>query len=275
MPKIFVIDVALCSGCYSCQIACKDEHCDNDWPPYAAPQPDTGQFWMKVNEKPCGTMPKVKVVYTPTLCNHCMRPVCLEACPQNAIVKRDDGLVVIEPGKCVGCGACKDSCPYDAIYMNDSMGICQKCTGCAHLLDNGYKEPRCVEVCPTGALQFGDEADLADLIPGATVLQPEDGLLPRVYYRNVPGQFIAGTVYDDDEKEVIEHAVVTAVTGGKIIRSLTDDFGDFWLQDLAVGSYDITVSAPGYAPKYFYGVRTDECVNLGDIPLDKKSVDFA
>jgi Fe-S-cluster-containing dehydrogenase component len=269
MSKVFVIDIALCSGCYGCQVACKDEHCDNDWRPYAAPQPDTGQFWMKVDEKACGTMPKVKVVYTPTLCNHCGRPVCEEVCPAGAIRKRDDGLTLIDPVECTGCGLCAEACPYDVIYKNETLGICQKCTGCAHLLDNGYKEPRCVEFCPTGALRFGDEDELKDRILGATVLRPEEGLFPKVYYRNVPGQFIAGTVYDPDEKEVIEHAAVTAVTGGKIIRAQTDDFGDFWLLDLAVGSYDVTISAPGYDRKYFYGVRTDECVNLGDIPLEK------
>jgi Fe-S-cluster-containing dehydrogenase component len=224
---------------------------------------------MKVNEKPCGAIPKVKVVYTPVLCNHCGRPACAEACPAGAIHKRDDGLVIINPEECAGCGACADACPYDVIYKNEEKRVCQKCTGCAHLLDNGYSEPRCAEVCPTGALRFGEEDEIGELIPGATVLRPEEGLSPNVYYRNVPGQFIAGLVYDPDEKEVIEHACVTAVTGGKIIRSQTDDFGDFWLNDLAIGRYDVTISAPGYAPKYFHDVRTDECVNLGDIPLEK------
>jgi Fe-S-cluster-containing dehydrogenase component len=272
MTKVFMIDIALCSGCYSCQVACKDEHCDNDWRPYAAPQPDTGQFWMQVKEKPCGTMPKVKVVYTPVLCNHCRRPACLVACGEGAVRKRADGLVLIDPAHCSGCGSCADACPYDAVFKNDALNICQKCTGCAHLLDNGYAEPRCVEACPTGALRFGEEDELKDSIPGSTTLKPETGLLPRVYYRNVPGQFIAGTVYDPAVNEIIENARVMAVTGGKVINAQTDDFGDFWLKDLAIGSYDITISAPGYAPKYFHGVRTDECINLGDIPLDTSPV---
>jgi hypothetical protein len=157
------------------------------------------------------------------------------------------------------------------IYKNDALNICQKCTGCAHLLDAGYKEPRCAEVCPTGALTFGEAEDLADLITGASVLKPETGLRPQVYYRNVPGRFIAGTVYDPIRKEIIEYARITAVTGGKIICALTDDFGDFWLRDLAVGSYDLAITAPGYEPKYFEAIRTDSCVNLGDIPLDPKN----
>jgi Fe-S-cluster-containing dehydrogenase component len=270
MGKAFVIDAALCSGCYSCQVACKDEHCGNDWSPYAKPQPDTGQFWIKVKEKPMGSIPKVRVAYTPGLCNHCEKPGCLSACGHEAITKRDDGFVIIDPLKCVGCGKCEAACPYEAIYKNEDLKICQKCTGCAHLLDNGYKEPRCTEVCPTGAFVFGDEEELADLIKGAQVLQPETGFGPRVYYRNLPGAFIAGTIFDPEADEIIEYARVMAVTGGKIISTLTDDFGDFWLNDLAVGSFDVTITADGYEPKYFNAVRTDESVNLGEIALDRK-----
>jgi Fe-S-cluster-containing dehydrogenase component len=270
MSKAFLIDAALCSGCYSCQVACKDEHCGNDWSPYAKPQPDTGQFWIRVNEKACGTIPKVRVAYTPTLCNHCRRPSCVTACGNDAISKRGDGLVLIDPEKCVGCGQCAKACAYGAIFKNEALGICQKCTGCAHLLDNGYAEPRCTEVCPTGAFVFGDEEELADRIKGATVLHPETGNGPGVYYRNVPGQFIAGTIFDPKADEIIEYAHIMAVSGGKIIHVLTDDFGDFWLNDLAVGSYDVTISKDGFEPKYFYGIRTDECVNLGDIALEKQ-----
>jgi len=267
MSKAFVIDVALCSGCYSCQIACKDEHCGNDWSPYAKPQPDTGQFWMQVDEKANGTIPKVRVTYTPKLCNHCEKPACLAACGHEAIIKRDDGLVIIDPGKCEGCGECLTACPYGKIYKNKEFDICQKCTGCAHLLDNDYTEPRCTEVCPTGAFLFGEEEGLSDLIKGASVLMPETGTGPKVYYRNVPGQFIAGTLFDPAADEIVEYARVMAVSGGKIINVLSDDFGDFWLNDLAVGSWDITITREGYEPKYFHNIRTDECVNLGDIAL--------
>ncbi|WP_243131241.1 hypothetical protein [Desulfitobacterium sp. LBE] len=68
--KVFVIDVARCNGCYTCQIVCKDEHVDNDWAPIARPQPETGHFWMKMKEKTVGSVPKVQVQYTPT-------PVCI------------------------------------------------------------------------------------------------------------------------------------------------------------------------------------------------------
>ena len=196
MAKTFVIDIGKCCGCYNCQLACKDEHVDNDWTPYAKPQPDTGQFWMKIQENVCGTVPKVRMHYIPLLCQHCDAAPCIPACKDGAIEKRDDGLVLIDPEKCTGCKDCMTACPYGVIYFNDGLNLAQKCTGCAHLLDNGYTMPRCVEACPTDAIVFGEEEDLKDLIAGAVVLQPEAGARPRVYYRNIPGKFISGTVYD-------------------------------------------------------------------------------
>ena len=65
LDESFLIDVSICNGCYNCQIACKDEHCSNDWAPYAAPQPEIGQFWLKVHEHIRGTVPKVKMHYVP------------------------------------------------------------------------------------------------------------------------------------------------------------------------------------------------------------------
>jgi Fe-S-cluster-containing dehydrogenase component len=255
-------------------MACKDEYVNNDWPPYSKAQPDIGQFWMRLNEYVNGTVPKVKMHFIPALCNHCEKPVCVEACKNGAISKRaEDGFVIIDPSKCKGCKSCVNSCPYEAVYFNDDLNISQKCTGCAHLLDSGYKLPRCAEACPTEAISFGDEEELADLIKGAVVLKPEKGLGPKVYYRNIPGKFIAGMVYDPIEKEVIIGAKVRGLSGGKQVAAHTDEFGDFWLNDLAVGKFDVFIEAEGFEQKCFYGVDTTESVNLDEIPLEKKSGD--
>jgi tetrathionate reductase subunit B len=277
--KVFVFDTSICNGCYCCQIACKDEHCGNDWIPYARPQPDTGQFWLKLSEHVRGTVPKVKVHYLPVLCNHCDSPTCLTACPvEGAIYKREDGLVIIDPERCTGCSDCATACPYHAIYMNDDLNVAQKCTGCAHLLDSGWRHPRCVDACPTLALKFMEEPEALDLIGRAEVMHPEYEQRPRVYYLNVPRRFIAGTIYDPVQKEVVIGAtcVLTghgdgdvAGRGGVSRSTTTDGFGDFWYEGLSPGLYTLSIDAEGFAPKTFPAVDAEEDVNLGDIPLDR------
>jgi len=271
MAKVFTVDVAKCNGCFNCQLACKDEHVDNDWTPYAKPQPEIGQFWLKLEENVCGTIPKVKIHYVVKMCNHCEKAACMQACPNDAYHRRSDGFVILDPEKCVGCEACRGACPYDAIFKNDELKICQKCTGCAHLLDNGFVLPRCVEACPTDALLFGDEDDMQDIIVGADVRMPETGLRPRVFYRNIPGKFIAGTVYDPVDKEVIIGARCRATIGGKTIEVLSDEYGDFWFKDLAVGKYDVVIEAKGFEFMVFKAVDATKDVNLGDIALERKA----
>ena len=172
--KHFVLDLEICNGCYCCQIACKDEHVANDWMPYTKPQPDTGQFWIKLQETVRGTVPKVKVSYLPAMCMHCGDAKCMDACKvPGAIYRREDGMIVIDPAKCTGCKLCPDACPYDAIYFNEDLNIAQKCTGCAHLLDDGWDVPRCVDACATGALKFAEESELKEYIAKEERLRPK------------------------------------------------------------------------------------------------------
>ena len=268
--KAFVIDVSICNGCYCCQIACKDEHVGNDWTPYAKPQPETGHFWLKMNEFVRGTVPKVKMYYRPHLCMHCDDAPCIPSCPvEGAIYKRDDGLVIIDPVKCTGCKNCVDACPYKTIYFNDGLNIAQKCTGCAHLIDGGWKEPRCVDACPTSAIKFGEESELKDLITKAEMLHSEYQAKPRVYYMNIPGKFVAGTIYDPVEKEVIIGATCNLSSNGKKRTATTDGFGDFWFEGLEVGKYSLKIEAKGFATKTMDSISTERDVNLGDIPLSR------
>jgi hypothetical protein len=120
-------------------------------------------------------------------------------------------------------------------------------------------------------MSFGDEDELSDLIKGATVLRPESGLLPKVYYRNIPGKFIAGMLYDPDEKEVVIGAKVRALSGGKHLETYTDEFGDFWFNDLAIGKYDVFIDADDYEQKDFKDINTEQSVNLGEIPLVRQT----
>ena len=141
--KVFFIDLSYCNGCGNCQLACKDEHAWNDWMPYSKPQPATGHFWLKLDQETCGSAPKLRINYTPKMCNHCDNAPCLTAAKNNAVYRRDDGLIIIDPEKAKGQKELVDACPYGAIFWNDEEDLPQKCTGCAHLLDNGYKLPWC------------------------------------------------------------------------------------------------------------------------------------
>ena len=270
MAKVFCIDVAKCSGCYNCQLACKEEHCTNEWLPIAAKQPMTGQFWLQVEEHVQGTKPKVKIHYIPVLCNHCSDPVCMKAAKDGAVYKREDGLVIIDPEKAKGQKEIAEACPYGAVFWNEELQIPQKCTGCAHLLAEG-KMPRCVDVCHTGAIRFGEEEEFAEFIEGASVRQPDDGQGPRVYYRNIPGRFIAGTVYDPEEEAVIRNARCCLKDGTETWVTESDFFGDFWFRDLPEGMFDLTIEAEGFETLLFTGIDTAEnSINLGDSPMKRK-----
>jgi Fe-S-cluster-containing dehydrogenase component len=222
---------------------------------------------LKLTEHVRGTVPKVKMHYVGHLCRHCDDAPCMEACKvEGAIYKREDGLVIIDPEKCTGCKSCVAVCPTNSIYLNENLNIAQKCTGCAHLLDSGeWTEPRCADACPTGALKLMEESDAKELIKGAEVEHAENK--PRLYYLNLPKKFIAGTVYDPRAKEVVIGASLTLTSNGSIWTTTTDGFGDFWFEGLEIGSYDLEISAAGFAPKAFAALSTDQDVNLGDIAL--------
>ena len=269
---VFTVDLSLCNGCYCCQIACKDEHVGNDWTPYAKPQPDTGQFWIGLSEQVRGHVPHVKVTYIPRLCHHCDDAPCIADCKAEAIYKRDDGIVIIDPVKCTGCKLCVDTCPHHVIFLNEQLNIAQKCTGCTHLLDNDeeWTVPRCVDQCPTEALRFGEEKEFKDFIKEAELLNPEAGTKSRIYYKGLPKKFVAGTLYDPVAKEVIIDARCTLEDdySGEIFTDSTNNFGDFWLKGLPDNrTYTLTFRKDG-ATKTIAGIKTDIDRGLGDIPME-------
>jgi Fe-S-cluster-containing dehydrogenase component len=246
--KVFVIDSAKCNGCRNCQIACKDEHCDNDWLPYAKAQPDTGHFWLKLDETIRGQVPKVVVSYVAKLCQHCGNAACEDICKQEAFVRREDGLLVLDPNKCTGCQDCVDACPYGAIFWNSREGIAQKCTGCSHLLDDGWDVPHCVDVCPHDAIRFGDIEYFAAEISNAEALIPNNNHDPHVYYLNLPKRFIASIVVDIEADEVLIGTKVTLenLNSGEVQVTETDEFGDFWFRQIPAALYRLYFEHDGY-----------------------------
>ena len=275
MGKVLIINYDICNGCYNCQVSCKDEHVVNDWSPIAKPQPDTGQFWNKVYDNVRGQVPKVKITYEHSICQHCDDAPCIPACKQNAIYKRDDGIVIIDPDKCRGNQMCIEACPYeDVIYYNNDLAISQKCTFCAHLLDDGWEEPRCVDACPTEAFTFGDEDDpkIKELISKAEPLKPELSVKPRVYYIGLPKRFIAGALYDKEIDECIEGIKVTAtcVKTGEEFTTETDSYGDFWINKLEPGEYTILFEKSGYLTLKHGPVDVTKAdINIGDFEFWK------
>ncbi|MDR3307769.1 MAG: carboxypeptidase regulatory-like domain-containing protein [Coriobacteriales bacterium] len=270
MTKVFVFDNAKCNGCYGCQLACKDEHVGNDWSPIAAPQPDTGHFWCKLNEFTHGQVPKVRIEYWPTLCNQCDNAPCIEAAP-DAVRRRADGLIIIDPEVAKGNKVLVDSCPYGAIYYNEELDLPQKCTGCAHLVDEGML-PHCVDLCATGALRFGEESEFAAEIAQAKRLTDE-AHGGKVYYLNRPKLFISGDVWDPESNEIIQGAEVTLSNnrGRFIAKTSTDGFGDFWFKHLDPGTYQILIKAASFMEE-FTEVNLDKSLNIGDFPLRPDAV---
>jgi Fe-S-cluster-containing dehydrogenase component/formate-dependent nitrite reductase membrane component NrfD len=172
----FVIDQRRCIGCHACTVACKSE---NEVP--------LGKFrtWVKYVDK--GTFPKVRRHFTVLRCNHCDAAPCVEICPVNALHKRKDAIVDLDRDLCIGCRACMQACPYDAIYLNDDTGTAEKCHYCAHRTELGL-EPACVVVCPERAIIAGDtedpESGIAKLLASQKTSQRklEKGTKPRVWY---------------------------------------------------------------------------------------------
>jgi hypothetical protein len=138
-------------------------------------------------------------------------------------------------------------------------------------LDKGWKEPRCVDVCPTGAFTFGEEKEMKDLISNAEPLNPDLNVKPRVYYIGLPKRFIGGAVYDPDEDECLEGAIVTLtdLQTAKKLSTKTDRFGDFWFEGLKVGKYSLEVKKDGYQAWSTKMISTEKDVNVGDIELYK------
>lgn len=256
-----IIDVAKCENCNNCFLSCKDEYCGNDWPGYSCSQPLHGQRWMNISRKERGEFPLIDVAYLPKPCMHCDDAPCVQAAMDGAVTKRDDGIVLIDPVKAKGQEKIVASCPYGAIWWNEEAQIPQKCTLCAHLLDQGWKVPRCVQACPTGALGFQQlEDEELDLLVASEKLETlESGAKvtrPRVYYKNLhlfTSCMITGSVActeEDGRTECVVGATVRLIVEGKSVsRQITDDFGDFKFDGLNENSGN-------YALEYTHAGKT-------------------
>lgn len=237
MSKVFYIDLKKCTGCRSCQIACKDEFCGNSWLPYAAEQPEIGQFWLNLTEKERGAGSHVRVSYVPIL--GAQTQAIADYAPE-VLMDRDDGLIVIEPEKAKGRRDIAEK--FEGVYWNEQLEIPQGCCGCAHLVDDAespIRVPRCVDNCPVDAILFGDESEF-DLEHAERLDEKSN-----VYYKELPQTFIAATVFDPGPMEIVEGAKVTATGPSGTFTAATDMWGDFWLKEIPADDYTVTIEKDG------------------------------
>ena len=254
------VDVALCHNCRNCWVACKDEHVGNDYPGYAAPQPKHDHEWIAIRTVERGQAPMVDVAHLPVMCMNCEDAPCMKGQEDGAVYRRPDGIVIIDPAKAKGQKEIVSSCPYGAVSWNEELELPQKWYFDAHLLDRGWKEPRCVEVCPTAAMTSAklDDGELARKVAteGWEPLRPEYGTKPRVLYRNLhryEKAFIGGTLVSaaGGAMDCVEVARIELHQGGRVVASSTSDgFGEFKLDGLVPDSGDceLRVTGPGCKP---------------------------
>ena len=230
---VMVIDTNRCVGCWTCAVACKEVNNEplgywwNRILTTAPNQSTTAKAPASDNiDVPWGTYPNLELAYLPVACQHCNDAPCVKVCPVQATFRRDDGTVLIDFNRCIGCRYCMAACPYgvrifnwgDSTYAPGGVvgygkeyrtrdrlvftperpkGVVEKCTFCVERIDVG-ELPFCVEACPLGARIFGDLNDpgsqVSDLVNngGGEQLHPELGTDPNVYYlpvaRRVPGE---------------------------------------------------------------------------------------
>jgi Fe-S-cluster-containing dehydrogenase component len=271
-----IIDVAECTNCNLCTLAAMDEYVGNDWPGYSAPMPKHGHKWIDIRQKERGQFPMIDVAYLPTMCNHCDDAPCIEAARDGAIKKRDDGIVLIDPEKARGQKHLVEACPYGHIWWNEDLDIPQAWPFDAHLIDQGWRQTRGHQSCPTGAMRalLLEDEDMARMVhrEGLEVIRPELATRPRVYYRNLwryMSCFIGGSVSAEKDGVVdcVEGAAVRLLKDGKAVgMARTDTFGDFKFDRLKEnsGAYVVEIAAGG-RPARTLEATLGASVYLGEI----------
>jgi Fe-S-cluster-containing dehydrogenase component len=178
--KAYLFDATRCIDCRACMVACSVEN---------NIEMDKTRIWVAgIGVK--GKYPDLDRATMVYHCMHCEHPDCLSACPVGAYYKREDGPVVYNPEKCIGCRYCMNACPFGVPHFDYDKGIIEgafidKCTFCPQRIDNG-QEPACVATCPTDALEYGEREELLAIAHARIQEHPER------YIDHVYGEFENG-----------------------------------------------------------------------------------
>jgi Fe-S-cluster-containing dehydrogenase component len=272
-----IVDVTECTNCQLCTLATMDEYVGNDWPGVAAPMPRHGHRWIDILQKERGQAPMIDVAFVPTMCNHCDDAPCIKADKSGAIKKRADGIVIIDPVTAKGRKELVNACPYGHIWWNEELQIPQAWPFDAHLLDQGWRQTRGHQACPTGAMRVLkiEDADMARMVreQGLEVMRPELASKPRVYYRNLwryTKCFIGGSVSREANGAIdcVEGASVRLLKDNvQVSATTTDNYGDFKFDrlDENSGRYTVEVSSSGL--KKTIETNLGPSISLGEIRI--------
>ncbi len=207
-----VIDLNVCVGCHACVTSCKEWNTSGiagpmvDHRPYD-PDP-TGTFFNRVQMFEVGEYPNTETVHFPKSCLHCEEPPCVPVCPTGASYKREDnGVVLVDYDKCIGCKYCSWACPYGVRELDEQQKVMKKCTLCIdritdERLPENERQPACVLACPTNARLYGDvhdpESEVSVTIRenGGYQLMPEWGTKPANHY--LPRRKTRIQIFDDE-----------------------------------------------------------------------------
>lgn len=210
-----VIDLNVCVGCHACVTSCKQWNTSgtaghlSDHAPYG--DDPMGVFFNRVQTYEVGQFPQTQTVHFPKSCLHCEEPPCVPVCPTGASYKRkEDGIVLVDSDKCIGCKYCSWACPYGAREYDEDRGVMTKCTLCVdriydETIPKAQRRPACVNACPTNARLFGDvhdpESDVSRAIRerDGYALMPEIGTRPANQYlpRRLPLDGVQAAVAEE------------------------------------------------------------------------------
>ena len=197
MPKAVLTDLRKCMGCRGCQVACKQW---NELPAvetkqrgtYENPPDLSANTWTVIKFREIGENGRVKWLFSKWQCMHCVQPACVTVCPTSALYKTEEGPVLYDESRCIGCQYCVTACPFSIPRFDwEKERMVRKCTSCIDRITNGL-EPACATTCPPGVLSFGErEAIIAKAneaeAKGAYVYgRDEAGGTSRLYISDVP-----------------------------------------------------------------------------------------